>query len=232
MFSLHSKTQEELNQFMGNDNAWENMANGIHLCHEVGIPVTFNTCLLKNDFYNGSFEEIMDVSKNFNGSILQLIKPKPAGGWLKTNIEEFSKEDEEYILGKVDKYNLEKEYKEYPFISPMIREESDSMFGCTAGGTDRFYINAKGDLQPCEFLNISFGNIQDNDFDEIYNKMREVFKEPSSCILCEKYARKIYELKKKNKLLTLPLTPEVSEEIYSNWERKGKVEFYEKLNKM
>ncbi|MCK4824188.1 SPASM domain-containing protein, partial [bacterium] len=119
---------------------------------------------------------------------------------------------------------------DYTFISAMIREESETLFGCTAGAIDRFYINAKGDLQPCEFLNISFGNIQNDDFEVIYNKMREVFDQPSSCLLCEKYASKIFELKKKNKLLSLPLPPDISEQIYSKWDRKGEVEFYEKLN--
>lgn len=232
MFSLHTYDPNTLNSFMGVDKAWENLEKGVDLCHRVGIPVTFNSCVLKNDFYNGTFERIMDASRNFGGTILQLIKPKPAGGWLEPGIDNFSKNDYDFIMEKVDKYNLDKVYHNYTFISAMIREESESLFGCTAGATDRFYINAKGDLQPCEFLNISFGNIQTDDFDKIYSRMRSVFERPASCLLCEKYAKKVLQIKEKNELKFLPLPPELSIEIYDNWERGEVPDFYNKLEKI
>lgn len=229
MFSLHTANPEDLNRFMGSDKAWGNLEKGIHFCHQVGIPVTFNTCLIRDAFYDGTFESIMDKAKEFKGSILQLIKPKPAGGWLETGPEAFSEKDLKHIREKVHMYNHKKEYKDYTFIAAMINEEDKSLFGCTSGGTDRFYINAKGDLQPCEFLNISFGNIQENDFDIIYDKMREVFKKPGDCLLCEKYSGKINEIMKKNNLNVLPLTKDLSEDIYKDWDRGNIPDFYKKL---
>ena len=70
-------------------------------------------------------------------------------------------------------YNLRREYKDFPAIYAQSIEEDENHFGCTAGGIDRFYINAKGDVQPCEFLNISFGNVQDENFEDIYDKNEE-----------------------------------------------------------
>lgn len=229
MFSLHTEKPEELNEFMGTGNAWENLERGIHLCHQAGIPVTFNTCLQKDAFYNGTFEKIMDKAKEFNGSILQLIKPKPAGGWLETGPADFSEQDLQHIKSLVHMYNQKKEYKEHTFIAAMINEEDKSLFGCTAGATDRFYINAKGDLQPCEFLNISFGNIQQDDFDTIYEKMRQTFEKPGDCWLCEKYSAKVQRLMKENDLKTLPLTVELSKKIYEDWDRGDVPEFYKIL---
>lgn len=231
MFSLHTHSSVETNKFMGSDRAWQNMVNGIELCHKAGIAVTFNSCLLKNAFYDGSFEKVMAVAKEFNGAILQLIKPKPAGGWLNSSLEKFTREDENYLLEKVDTYNLKGSHNSETFISAMIREESSALFGCTAGAVDRFYINAKGDVQPCEFLNISFGNIATDNFDTIYATMRETFKESSTCLLCEKYAGEIAKIKEQENLKTLPLTPELSKRIYQEWNRDGKVDFYEKLYK-
>jgi len=232
MFSLHTHKPEELNDFMGSENAWTNLENGIALCHKVGIPVTFNTCLQKNTFYDGTFEKIMDLSKSFRGSILQLIKPKPAGGWLDSGIDPFSDKDLEYIREKVTRYNLDKSYRDFTFICPMFMEESPDMWGCTAGGTDRFYINAKGDLQPCEFLNISFGNIQADNFETIYEDMRMVFDHPGDCLLCEKYSREILEIKKEYQLKTLPLPPDLSKRIYKKWDRGKHTSFYKQLEKL
>ncbi|MCF8371381.1 MAG: radical SAM protein [Bacteroidales bacterium] len=229
MFSLHTDKPELANKFMGVDYAWENLVKGVELCHKVGLAVTFNTCLLKDAFYDGTFERLMVVAKDFNGSILQLIKPKPAGGWLDSGLEDFTETDVAHVSKLVHRYNMEREYRDYPFISPMILEESSQYFGCTAGGTDRFYINAKGDLQACEFLNLSFGNIQTDDFDEIYGKMRKVFEKPCQSWLCEKYSCQVHTLKKENELKSLPLSTELSREVYESWDRESVTDFYQKL---
>ncbi len=158
----------------------------------------------------------MQQSKDFGGSLIQIIKPKPSGGWLQSGVEEYSDEDYEKIKKKVNLYNLDAKYKDFPAISAQIMEEDADLFGCTAGGTDRFYINAKGDVQPCEFLNLSFGNITEEDFSEIYNKMRKTFEIPQTCLACEKYAQDIRKLYFENHLKTLPLDKELSQNVLPN----------------
>jgi MoaA/NifB/PqqE/SkfB family radical SAM enzyme len=114
----------------------------------------------------------------------------------------------------------------------MLMEEEPGMFGCTAGGTDRFYINAKGDLQPCEFLNFSFGNIVTDDFDTIYNRMRSVFEKPGQCLLCEKYSSDIFWTYEQSGSTVLPLAPKQAETIYKYWDRGEPTAFYEKLERL
>jgi len=232
MFSLHTFEASRLNAFMKSDKAWSNLENGISLCHKAGVDVTFNSCIMKEDYYNGNFEKVMDVAKNFGGTIIQFIKPKPAGGWLASGAEKFSQEDLDHIRQKMIDYNLKKEYTDYPFIAPMIIDEDQEHFGCTAGGTDRFYINAKGDVQPCEFLNISFGNIKAENFETIYNRMRKVYETPGSCWMCEKYAARIAEILKESGTGILPLPPELAKEIYENLEKSPVPDFYDKVVKM
>jgi MoaA/NifB/PqqE/SkfB family radical SAM enzyme len=232
MFSLHTDEPDKLNHFMGRDDAWDKLVNGINMCHQAGIAVMFNTCLLKPDFSNGRFEKIMDLSKQFNGAILQLIKPKPAGGWLESGADRFDASDIARVKEKVKFYNLNEQKKNYPFISCMLNEEDKSLFGCTAGGTDRFYINAKGDVQPCEFLNLSFGNLKSEDFEVIYSRMREEFHVPGDCLLCEKYSRKILNLFREHKLNTLPLSCELSKLVYKDWDRGEPADFYKKVEEI
>lgn len=229
MFSLHSPDPETLNKFMGTDVAWDTLKAGVQLCHETGIAVALNTCLMKEDFYNGNFEKIMDLAKSLGACMIQIIKPKPSGAWLEKEHIEFTEEDIHLVKTKVNKYNLDKKFREYPSISAQIIEENPEVFGCTAGGIDRFYINAKGDVQPCEFLNISFGNIEIEPFDEIYQKMRRCFQWGGDCFLCEKYSKEVHKLYKENALESLPLPPELSKKIYSTWNRGNKTDLYKRL---
>jgi len=230
MFSLHTPYEQELNSFMGKDDAWKIMSDAIKICHKADISVAFNSCISKQAFYNGDFEKIMEKAKDYNASIIQIIKPKPSGGALKKGADHFSKEDIDHVKDLVNKYNLDKQYNDYPCISAQIIEEDEDMFGCTAGGTDRIYINAKGDVQPCEFLNISFGNVQNKTFEEIYQKMRGCFKEACDCWICEKYSGDVLKLFEKYDLKSLPLPPEVAEELYENWDRGNKTRLYDKID--
>jgi MoaA/NifB/PqqE/SkfB family radical SAM enzyme len=226
MFSLHASTPERFNAFLKSGGAWNTMKNGAHLCHEARIPVAFNMCLNREAFHDGEFERLMHRAREFGAAIVQIIKPKPAGGWLLSGVEEFRPEDITTVKTLVNKYNNGPKYKDYPAISAQIIEEDAAVFGCTAGGTDRFYINAKGDLQPCEFLNLSFGNIATDDFKTIYDNMRSWFEQPGADWLCEKYAGKILRLAQSHDVKSLPLSPALSREVYTAWERGNRTELY------
>jgi len=228
-FSMHSPYPEKLNQFMKSDSAWDTMVNGINLCHEVDMPVAFNMCVPKKDFYNGTFEEIMEKVKSFNAYIIQIIHPKPAGAWLHEKVEDFSEDDLNRVKELVKLYNFGRKYRDYPAISAQIIEEDKDVFGCTAGGIDRFYINAKGDVQPCEFLNLSFGNIAKEDFNVIYERMRDQFRTPSERWLCSSCGEDISKVCTSSNTTILPLDEELSKEVYMNWNKGNPTKFYEKL---
>lgn len=232
MFSLHNPDREAFNRFMGDSSAWDTMEAGVKMCHEAGLAVAFNTCLMREDFYNGTFERIMESVKEYKACLIQIIKPKPAGGWLEKGDLEFTSEDLAYVKAKVNQYNLQKEFSAYPAISAQIIEEDKTVFGCTAGGTDRFYLNAKGDLQPCEFLNISYGNVVNDEFEEIYRTMRSCFAWGGEAFLCESCSQEIYKIYQENKLKSLPIPPELAKKISSTWDRGEKTDLYERLEKL
>jgi MoaA/NifB/PqqE/SkfB family radical SAM enzyme len=232
MFSLHTDKPENLNEFMGSPEAWNTLERGIAACHAVKLPVMFNCCLSREDYYNGTFERVMERARSFGAVLIQMIKPKPAGGWLESGADSFSEQDIALIREKITGYNNLPAFKSYPAIAAMIIDEDHDHFGCTAGGTDRFYINAKGDVQPCEFLNISFGNMAEQPFEEIYNNMRKTFETPGDCWLCEKYAARIGVLFREHGLASLPLSPELSKEITAGMEQGSIPEFYEKVVKI
>lgn len=231
MFSLHSYDQQTLNDFMGSNEAWQTMENAINLCHEEGIAVAFNSCIPLVDFKNGNFEKLMQKAKEFKAILVQIIKPKPSGAWLESGVEKYTTDDFALIKKKVNQYNLNKEFVDYPAISAQIIEEDPEMFGCTAGGTDRLYINAKGDVQPCEFLNVSFGNIKDDSISDIYQNMRKIFEIPQNCIACEKYASIIFTIFRENNLRTLPLTKDLSQKIFHQMYVQSPTRLYQKIEK-
>lgn len=226
MFSLHSPDPDTVNRFMGREHAWDTMLRGMDCCRDAGVDIAVNSCLLRPAFYDGTFQRLMEVTRSLGVTIIQLIKPKPSGAWLGSDLERFSAQDLAHVEALVRRYNNTRHYRDYPFVAAQIHDERSDQFGCTAGGTDRFYINAKGDVQPCEFLNISFGNIQREDFDVIYRRMRAVFDIPGDRWLCETCAPDIHQLHERSGSGTLPLDEKRSAEIYARWDRGACPDFY------
>ena len=232
MFSLHTAEPARLNHFMGSEKAWEMLTRGIELCHQAGVPVAFNSCLGRDQFHDGEFERVMEKAREFNGCLVQLIKPKPAGAWLETGPAPFDRQDLDRVAALVQRYNHDPACAAYPAISAQILVEDKTRFGCTAGGTDRFYINAKGDVQPCEFLNISFGNIAEEDFDAIYARMGRAFTPPGETWLCEACTAAISHACKTQKTATLPLTKELSSQICEHWDRGNPTRLYARMDEL
>ncbi|GAB6090648.1 radical SAM protein [Spirochaeta dissipatitropha] len=229
MFSLRAADREGFARCMGSDRGWDLTREGIRLCREAGLIAAANSCLSRDDFYNGTFEKVMNLARDWGISILQLIHPKPAGAWLVDGPQRFSQDDLTHAKELVTRYNQHPDYRDYPPISAQLIEESSEVFGCTAGGTDRFYINAKGDVQPCEFLNISYGNVLEEDFARIYARMRSDFSQPGTAWLCEQCSPGIRELYLEENRGRLPLTPESSSKISGVWDPGGMTPIYRKL---
>lgn len=228
MFSLHDTTPEGFNRFMGRDYAWETLMQGVDACKQCSVPFALNTCLPETAFADGGFERVMQTARELDACLVQLIKPKPAGAWLEKEKPLFSPQGMQAAVAAVNRYNLDPAYRSYPPVSAQILEELPEVFGCTAGGTDRFYINAKGDVQPCEFLNISFGNIAEEPFAEIFARMRACFHTPGTCMLCETQAAKVYRLFTEHGLDRLPLPPALSCLVSEGWDRGAGTELYRK----
>ena len=128
MFSLHTADPAALNRFMHSDSAWDTMIQGIDLCHRTDIPVAFNTCITKEDFFNGEFEKIMEKAKELNGCLLQLIKPKPAGGRMDKGVETITPGDMAAIRQKIHGYNHGRNLSFLPsHLSPDYRRIAGSI---------------------------------------------------------------------------------------------------------
>ena len=54
----------------------------------------------------------------------------------------------------------------------MAHIEGPEQMGCMMGGLSHFYVDSTGNVNPCVFLPVSFGNIMESEFAEIYNSMR------------------------------------------------------------
>jgi len=110
-----------------------------------------------------------------------------------------------------------------------VFEEREDVLGCTSGAVDRYYVGASGEVQPCEFLNLSFGNVNEEPFAAIYARMRSTFRTPCSDWLCCTQAEAIHRLFEQHQLKQTPLPWPVTRELVERWDRGEPTPIYERL---
>ncbi|MHC4187843.1 MAG: methyltransferase domain-containing protein, partial [Planctomycetota bacterium] len=150
---------------------------------------------------------------------VHLLEPS-ATGKLAGNKDVLLKEAEKKLLFKYQSEVAEDE--SMPILSCFLYLESQQAFGCGAG-LSHLYIDGSGQVCPCNLVPISFGNITEEPFDHILERMGRHFCKPrTSCvgkILC-----------KHIKSEQLPLNPQESDIICAkHLPRKHKVPRFFKI---
>ncbi|MBI9017713.1 MAG: radical SAM protein [Phycisphaerae bacterium] len=229
MISIHSPDRKIHDDFTGIAGSFETACQAIKLCKDLDLVVSINSVLAEQEINDGKLNDLMELAKSLKADFVQLIHPKPSGLWLDKS--DHMQNDKSFITDVQQQHLLynSKAKQFYPALAAQVFEERKTGFGCTAGAVDRFYVNATGEIQPCEFLNISFGNVNIEDFDVIYNRMRSYFNNPCQDWLCCTQAQSISEIIKKYELQATPLPWQYTQELIKTWDRGPQTPLYKKL---
>ena len=218
MSSVHFTDPLRHDAFTGVPGSWERTMDFLRDCRNAGFLTGFNTVLTDEQILDGEIDRVMDLARARQCDYIQLIHPKSCGRWLD---QEFAAEKheraKEIACAAQRRYNSARE-RHAPILAAQVYEESPEMLGCTCGGIDRFYVGSSGEVQPCEFLNISFGNLTREPFSTIYGRMRKVFAIPCENWPCCEKASEIARAFAENGVQTAPLPWELTEKLTENWE--------------
>jgi MoaA/NifB/PqqE/SkfB family radical SAM enzyme len=166
--------------FRGFKGAYQNAVNALQYFQNAGVFTYVNMCLTNEIIRSGDIYRYFDLMKSLNVGFVRWLEPKPCGAY-------FENEGESCVLGEnerkiaADLYiraNTGESYRDYPVISYEAYVESPENLGCIMGGNSLIYIDSAGNVEPCVFLPVSFGNILDEDFSVIFERMRNAIPGP------------------------------------------------------
>ncbi|MFH1542420.1 MAG: NAD-dependent epimerase/dehydratase family protein [bacterium] len=229
MISIHHWQPAEHDKFVGKANAFFIACQAIRTFHQVGIATTINACPSLELIEQSGVEKLMQLARELGCAYVQIIHEKPAGGWIHRLNRLMDPQLLSALREKHLSYNTRSVHNKYPSLSMQVYESCPNAFGCTAGGIERFYVNAYGEVQPCEFLNVSFGNVMTEDFSQIYQRMRARFSKPRLNWLCNTEAALLSRCLTENHLESLPLNQELSCQLMDQWDRGGEVPLYQRM---
>ena len=228
MSSIHALNPGEHDLFTGVPGSFRTALEFLKMCRNAGLLTGFNTVLSDEAIINGAIDELMELAAENKCDYIQLIHPKACGRWGTQKFDHSRHEKAVQIACEAQKrYNSRKE-KNAPILTAQVFEESPEMLGCTAGAIDRFYVGCSGEVQPCEFVNISFGNLCDTPYEVIYDRMRRTFPVPDCQWLCCRYGSEIAAAVARNGGKT-PLPWEETEQLVSKWSFNTPTPVYQKM---
>jgi hypothetical protein len=114
-------------------------------------------------------------------------------------------------------FNTDARFAEWPAVNSPAYLETPDRFGCIAG-SERLYISASGDVQPCPLVNLSLGNVLDESLVSICHRMRSLLPGPRSDLLCSQLGPLVskYVADGGQGCAVLPIPPEESVEIMAS----------------
>jgi len=165
--------------FRGYKGAYEQAVRAIKCFQDAGIFTYVNFCPTREIIRSGDIINYLDLLKDLNVGIVRWLEPRPSGAFLDAGEEILlNQEDKDILTSLYIKYNTSKEYEDYPLISYEAFSELPINMGCMMGGNSLLYIDSIGNVEPCVFVPVTFGNILDEDFRLILERLRKAFPKP------------------------------------------------------
>jgi len=160
--SIDSPFEATHDKLRGVDGIFKRAMAGFKYCKKHNLECHLSTYATKKNLKNGELKKTINLAKNLNIPT-RILSPVCVGNWLKRKDLLLSGKDI-LLLRSLLKKN--KVYWENGYI-----DSEEVEFFCLAMNRFIFYISPYGDVQPCSFFPISFGNIRNEPLEYIVNKM-------------------------------------------------------------
>ncbi|MCA9411641.1 MAG: radical SAM protein [Candidatus Omnitrophica bacterium] len=181
LISIDGYDSETHDLFRRKRGVFDRAMDAIRHFQDAGVFVFANVTLTKDLIRGDGLERLWGKMKEMEVPAIQMIEPKTCGGYFQDALDDlFTKEDIERTR------DLVRRIRALPGDGPVIYwvDEEERHIGCRAGGMLLFHVDSVGNVAPCVFLPITFGNILEDDFETIFERMREATpdKAMSGCI--------------------------------------------------
>jgi hypothetical protein len=153
---------------------------------------------------SGEYRRLYDLASRLNLHELRLVEPMPCG--------RLTHDSQEKLLGSEHVARLRQFHRKIngrgrgPKVCAFNEIESPELFGCCAG-TCHFFIDPSGDVCPCDFVSLSFGNLRGERLEAVYNRMSDALRQPRRRCFIQTHAELI-QLHAQGQ--EFPLPPEIS----------------------
>lgn len=169
--SIDSPIPEEHDQLRGMAGLFESAILGIKRMQSKGGFVGISSYATRSATQKGMYKKLYSLAKELGVENLILFDCVPTGNTLNDTSEMLTPEQHEEIR-KFSSYIFK--HQRVPQLNSQSWQNSIEGYlggiGCLAVNL-QYYVSAYGEVSPCDFTPLSFGNVRNKSIKEIWNKM-------------------------------------------------------------
>ena len=162
--------------------AFQTALKAIDIFRETGMHVGVSAVLSKQMIKQRQVEIFLQflIDLDIHEAWLSEAKPSVEAFW----DDEFVITEEErlYLSDLQDRYNKQKKIT----VNYLGHFEGREHFGCNAGHK-MVYIDAFGEVSPCVFTPMTFGNVMQQPIESLFSEMKKDFPSENSCFINKNY---------------------------------------------
>ena len=177
----------------------------------------------RDSIRTGKLLDIVRLSRDIGAQEVRILENMPSGRLSKITPDRILTSDERAALRQFHA-DMNKR-KGFPKVAVFAHTEDATRFGCGAG-TQHSYIDASGNLYPCDFVPLAFGNIRERPIATLWKEMhRAIGTSRKTCMVMELYAKKLLA-----NIDSLPAEPQTSHDIITRLDTMDTMPgFYQRL---
>ncbi len=220
--SLDHYDKAQHNKLRGSNKAFDVAIEAISNSLNHGFYTAVQLVARKDILNTNDMDKYIEFVNELGVEEIRIVEPMPTGRLIKEKVDIFLEEPEQELIKK---YHIAtNKNANLPKIASFTYLEDKELYGCGAG-VQHIYIDPFGNLCPCDFTPLSFGNIREEDFAIVYHRLRKQFGRPrDKCFILDNMdtIRSCFEN-------DLPLGYEESVEVCKICSKANLPKFYKKL---
>jgi MoaA/NifB/PqqE/SkfB family radical SAM enzyme len=183
--SLDHWRGDEHDRARGTPGAFRDALKAIEVFKNVGgLHVGVSAVLSRDMILRGEVEELLSflIGLEVHEAWLSEVKPSVQSFWDKKLV--ITEEERRGLVALQDRYNRDGRIT----VNYLGHFEGREHFGCNAGHK-MVYVDAFGEVSPCVFVPMTFGNVRERSVREIIAGLRRRFPSEESCFINRNYER-------------------------------------------
>ncbi|MEM0498737.1 MAG: radical SAM protein [Methanothrix sp.] len=175
--SIDSPVEEQHDRFRGREGAFRDAISGVRNALRAGLLV--DLFMVVSPYNIDQLEDAYSLASDLGAHELSLYEIVAVGRWKEHADEVLSPRDIERLA---DFHRRMNRLPDGPRVTALPYLLSPQMFGCFAGRR-WMHVDPSGDVMPCAYMPISFGNVKNSSLKNIWMRMSRYrwFRDRCSC---------------------------------------------------
>ena len=188
--SLDSYDKDTHNKNRNSEKAFDYALEALKNANKAGLYTMAQTVILKENLDEEKLYKLFKLAKDNGAHEVKILEPILSGNLLtekQLNNVLYCDSDREKLIKIQHKANKR---SDFPKISTFAYTESEAKFGCGAGN-QHSYISHSGELYPCDFVPMSFGNVKEDSIKNLWIEMNNNIGKPKIGCFAQKVNKEV-----------------------------------------